>query len=268
VYVDEACFTKDEGRRSGYSVTGYSPCLPQVAADAGYRCLTLMAAVCPTLGLVYYETETANVDSARFVRFLDKLTEAYTQRCPDEVTARIPRRIVWDNAGIHKTPLVQDWLAQHTWVWRRHVLPKYSPFLNPIEECFALWKLRFANMDCRPGDPTHATGVVALIHQASAYLTQEQVLAYFRHTCRFWSQCVERRPVLSKEILDGCHEGDELHVSSEAVQVIVDRYLPAADLFVYNELEQLPTREGMPAGSHVVDVRAAEQAAEATEEAD
>ena len=47
--------------------------------------------------------------------------------------------IVWDNVAFHHSHAVSEWFAAHPRMVSLF-LPPYSPFLNPIEELFSLWR--------------------------------------------------------------------------------------------------------------------------------
>jgi hypothetical protein len=242
--------------------------LPHAEAASRHSALTLIAAVSPKLGLLHYETETGNVDAARFLMFLDNMTCIYCIACAKRVVEGQPRLLVWDNVAYHHTPAINDWLSKAKTIWTKHALPPCSPFLNPIEEVFAYWKYQYSQMDHWRGTPDASIAVDSLIVETSRFITPLLVSQYYEHTKRFWAQCIERKPVLSREILDKQHDGDEVRVSSADVQAVVERYLPAAGLLPPDILDQLG--RSRHTGTHVVDLEtviAAEAAAREETEA-
>ena len=44
--------------------------------------------------------------------------------------------IIWDNVSFHRSNIIRQWFAAHNRMLMEFLSP-YSPFLNPIEECFS-----------------------------------------------------------------------------------------------------------------------------------
>jgi hypothetical protein len=74
------------------------------------------------------------------VTFLDELNQVFRA---DGVTYVI----VWDNVRFHHAQMEQAWFQAHPQFTTLY-LPPYSPFLNPIEEFFSMW--RWKVYDRRP----------------------------------------------------------------------------------------------------------------------
>jgi transposase len=53
--------------------------------------------------------------------------------------------VILDNAPIHTSAYTLDWFFVNQECVERLPLPKYSPFLNPLEEVFAVWKQEYIN---------------------------------------------------------------------------------------------------------------------------
>jgi transposase len=230
LYIDEAGFTLISGHRGGWSVTGYRPIIPTEGPDNGANVVTLLAAVCPRFGLVHQMTVTGSVNGPVFRAFLEELVVAAAEK--GLLRSGLPRRLVWDNASMHTCQLVQDWLGLNTSVVRPHKLPPCSPFLNPIEECFGIWKYHFANEDRLGPARARTCGVRELIKEASHHVTPDIVSAAFRHTRRFWAKCIARQPITTHEIIDGQHEGDEFALETDRAKQIVEMYLHRVDLHI------------------------------------
>ena len=81
--------------------------------------------------LEHFQVFETSVNADRFMDYLRNLLPLIRDRYRNN--ARIPM-LVMDNARIHKTRAVLNLLKKVTF------LPPYSPFLNPIENIFSLWK--------------------------------------------------------------------------------------------------------------------------------
>ena len=89
--------------------------------------LSAIAAISPE-GKVYFHSQDDAIDSVDVVAFLEHLRR--------EVSGRMV--IIWDGAPIHRSHLIQEFLANGA-AHRRHLerLPAYAPELNPGE---GLWQ--------------------------------------------------------------------------------------------------------------------------------
>lgn len=47
--------------------------------------------------------------------------------------------VVWDNVRFHLSHQIRQWFTAHDRILVEY-LPPYSPFINPIEECFSAWR--------------------------------------------------------------------------------------------------------------------------------
>ena len=56
----------------------------------------------------------------------------------------------------------------------------YSPFLNPIEEMFGLWKHHYRKINF-----LNNSEVIDNIYQSSKYLTTEKISKFYRHSLEF-----------------------------------------------------------------------------------
>ena len=58
--------------------------------------------------------------------------------------------LVFDNASIHKSPEVRDFLLKRGYT--AITVPRYTPDFNPVEKLFALLKSRFVRSDLIPSE--------------------------------------------------------------------------------------------------------------------
>lgn len=128
VYVDESCFNIFTRRTRGRSAIG-QPAFRQLQFERGKN-LNLVMAVTDRVGVLYYELHRGTMTKERFQHFLDNLGNVLraTGGAMTDVV------VVMDNASVHNGATCDDADIKY--------LPPYSPFLNPIENCFSTFKLK------------------------------------------------------------------------------------------------------------------------------
>ena len=119
--MDETCFNLFTKRSSGRAVAG-QPAIRQLQYERG-RNLNLVMAVAAAAG-VYFKLQQGTMTGQRFQNFMDNLEQILVNMGADMVNTFI----VMDNAQVHR--------GAHCGEARIKFLPAYSPFLNPIENCF------------------------------------------------------------------------------------------------------------------------------------
>ncbi|KAF0852275.1 mitochondrial rve superfamily member [Andalucia godoyi] len=204
IFIDETPFNVDVHPEQGISLQGCRPLLAIHNIQA--PSLTLIAAV-DRNSFVYYECYTGGINGATYAQFLKNLFQRL------ERTGRIlegqKQMIIHDNVPMHTAkqtvvPLLREWESKI----EVEQLPPYSPFLNPCEEVFGMWKFQFCQI-VREKVATHPAGVAALVQQAANQISSNNIMAAYKHARSFFVQCVKKIPVNSHQILDGIHEGDE-----------------------------------------------------------
>ena len=126
IYVDETCYNLFTARTRGRATRG-QPAVRQLQFERGQN-LNLVMAVTPDVGVIYYELQRGTMTKERFQFFMDNLATLL-----ELTNARRPV-VVLDNAPVHKGATCGN--------ARVKFLPAYSPFLNPIENCFSVLKLK------------------------------------------------------------------------------------------------------------------------------
>ncbi|CEP09528.1 hypothetical protein, partial, partial [Parasitella parasitica] len=131
IFVDEAGFNANLIRGQGYSKKGST----SVVVNATKRAVNLSILA----GISYHGVEDVSVKIVKggttgdiFKKFVAGIMKKL-----DDTNAG-PHFFVMDNASIHKTPAVKDLFKNSN--HKMCLLPPYSPFLNPIEECFSKLK--------------------------------------------------------------------------------------------------------------------------------
>lgn len=103
-------------------------------------------------------------------------------------------QILW-NKGIHPVTVVMDNISFHHSKGLKTLfdrtgnellfLPPYSPFFNPIENCFAQWKYWVRNAQC-----TDENQLIQCIHNASLHITQQHCLNFIEHGLENARKCL------------------------------------------------------------------------------
>ena len=95
------------------------------------------------------------------------------------------RYLVMDNAAIHRTTDVKDWITERG--FEIIYLPPYSPFLNPIEEFWSKLK-DVVNKD--PASVRLNTKLSDCIKKASEYIFREDCQAWIKHSLTYRDRCL------------------------------------------------------------------------------
>jgi len=94
--------------------------------------------------------------------------------------------IVWDNVAFHLSRAVTEWFAAHPRMVSLF-LPPYSPFLNPTEEFFSLW--RWKVYDHHPHDQM---SLLDAMDDGCQDISAEDCQGWIRHARRFFPRCIAR----------------------------------------------------------------------------
>lgn len=130
-------------------------------------------------GVLHHISKFGAIDSDAFCDFLNGLG-----RVLDKSKNNI---LMLDNHSVHKTDDVKQALKENN--IRVVFLPAYSPFLQPIELCFSkvkgLIKKKLSD----------GAGVFEAIEDSLPQVTAEDCMAWYDHTERFFSRCLNEQPV-------------------------------------------------------------------------
>eukprot|EP01028_Stygiella_incarcerata_P009233 TRINITY_DN433_c0_g1_i3.p1 TRINITY_DN433_c0_g1~~TRINITY_DN433_c0_g1_i3.p1 ORF type:complete len:227 (+),score=38.67 TRINITY_DN433_c0_g1_i3:962-1642(+) len=205
VYIDEASWTRVNPGQ-GWSLKGMRPiCMWESHYAVS---MTLVVALIPSMGVVYHEIVAQTVNGDRFRLFLENLLE-HLPEMPDDLK-EMPRLVVMDNASIHKCKPVKDFFEKESSKLRQFQLPLFSPFLNPCEECFALWKFNFLKLQLDYGDAiVDMSERHALISLAGSKITKKNCMSWYRNSRGYLRDDARKVPIMSDCIPDGIHQGDE-----------------------------------------------------------
>ena len=202
IFIDETPFSMTLMRGRGRSKKG-QPALGVVPAIRGKN-HSVIAAISPSLGLLYYEIKVTEPDEEfKFpVRRGDKsgqnskkvktaprgvtrevfrtfLTHLF--ECPRFTAAARRFTLLFDNARIHLGDIA-DTIFQAGHEQQR--LSPWSPELNPIEYVFSQWKFAY-----RPHYPASEGEVDPAIHASASEITPHDCMKYFEHTKSLYKAC-------------------------------------------------------------------------------
>ncbi|KAG1127903.1 hypothetical protein G6F37_013721 [Rhizopus arrhizus] len=93
--------------------------------------------------------------------------------------------IIMDNCRIHHSRFVVDAINQRG--YKPLFMPPYSPFLNPIEEC---WSKIKKNIRRNPLDKSDM--LTPRIAEACKQFTVADCQGWIRHAESYWDRCIER----------------------------------------------------------------------------
>lgn len=98
--------------------------------------------------------------------------------------------IVMDNCRIHHSHYVVEAIQNRGYI--PPFMPPYSPFLNPIEECWAKIKSRV-----RRNPLSSLNTLTPRIQEACRSVTTEDCLGWTRHSETFWDRCLDKETGLA-----------------------------------------------------------------------
>ena len=200
VYVDETGLNLHISRSRGRAAVGERAA--RVVCGQRGRNMTVIMAISDQVGVLYYQVVWGGVTAEIFGDFLTSL---------GVVLGDEPATVVMDNAPAHRRAQLAD-PELHT----VRMLAPYSPFLNPIENMFSVFKAdlkqRLSYVQERLDDRAAALAagyrsIVSwrssiledLAHQAVAAITREKVCAAYRHANSFLGACLGREDILADE---------------------------------------------------------------------
>ncbi|KAG2225686.1 hypothetical protein INT45_012158 [Circinella minor] len=183
VFIDEAGFNRNMHRSHGWSDIGKAckitvetkgPNLSILGAITTHGVITLSRreVYAPTTKKRKSDDSPAPKKGTTGSDFMDSLNNPY-------------RYLVMDNAAIHRTIDVKDWVTERG--FEIIYLPPYSPFLNPIEEFWSKLK-DVVNKD--PASVRLNSKLSDRIKKASEHIFREDCQAWIKHSLTFWDRCL------------------------------------------------------------------------------
>lgn len=209
IYIDEMGRNLHVRRRKGRSPIGKPACI-QVPTQRGGN-LSICAAISKS-GYIHYRAKLLAYNHQEYLIFLNELKEKLDMNCQYV--------FVMDNARFHHSRPIVDWFDQFENIDLLY-LPPYSPFLNPIEECFS--KIHNSLALSRPDKPTD---LLSAVKRAFDEIRPEDCDGWFRHSRKYIPMCFDKRPIL-KEADEYCprfvvEEGEEDEADNGEIDELVD----------------------------------------------
>ena len=194
VYVDETGLNLHVSRSRGRAEAG-SRAARIVCGQRG-RNMTVIMAISDRVGALYHEIVWGGVNAEVFGAFLSSL---------EAVLGEEPAVVIMDNAPAHRN-------AEMPGIHPVRMLPPHSPFLNPIENVFSVFKAdlkqRLGQVQQRLDERTAALAaghrgltywrnaiLEDLANQAVATVTQHKVRAAYQHSNTFLAACMAREDI-------------------------------------------------------------------------
>ncbi len=161
--MDEAGFNLSKGRRRGRNLIGH-----RATTDTPGQCgdnITMCAAISEN-GVSAHIPHIGPYNTQLLLAFLNTLyRDLILEQERGLVRPHLSNYVVvWDNVSFHRTNIVRDWLAAHERI-TVEFLPPYSPFINPIEEFFSVWRWKVC--DNRPQDQMSLLGAMNAVCETS-----------------------------------------------------------------------------------------------------
>lgn len=128
-----------------------------------------------------YIASISNQGKVRFMLYTQKLTAQVFIIFLERLIAQQTRKLMWivDRHPVHRSQLVEEWLAKHTKDIEIFYLPAYSPQLNPAE---------YLNCDVKQGvhskSPSRNQNQLrqrALSHLRKLQKLPQRIMKYFEH---------------------------------------------------------------------------------------
>ena len=172
IYVDEAGFCVSMRRNRGWSRIGTSANIIVPALKA--RNFSVCAAI-SIQGVLINKIRDRSYNSASFLDFINDLLDVIDEK------NKGTHVLIMDNATIHKGSDVRRAIEE-----RAHILeylPPYSPFLNPIENCFSKWKSFVKSLSCNNEEE-----LINGIHEGFNYITTEDCEGWLRNMLHYLNE--------------------------------------------------------------------------------
>ena len=184
IYIDECAFELHMHPRMGRTLMGEK--LIEYVNGARYHegRVTAVMAVSPILGVVASRTIIGSFNNIGFNDFLRHV-------CTRLTNSNHPFTFIYDNAPIHKPDDNKHvkLLSEYGHTVKR--LPPYSPFLNPIEEVFSLWKHGVQRRQAH-----EAATLQTAMDQAMDDITTDKIINYHNHAQSFWNPCIDKQDII------------------------------------------------------------------------
>ena len=155
--------------------------------------MTIVCGINPVVGVVHWRGTFGAVNREKFLEFMESLLNS-------EARGQLEERliIILDNVSFHRTGEVAEFVNEsgNELVF----LPRYSPFLNPIEHTFSTWKSHVRRPVAVPQGPNFGMRarqeLLRVVEEAGGRITPEMCTNWFRHCGGYLQRCLLREDIL------------------------------------------------------------------------
>jgi len=180
IFIDEVGFSVSTRPSKRRALIGVSPYVN--VTNARSRNISIVASM-NKYGMIYYKIHDSAINGETFKLFLSELHA----KCIDsEIENPI---FIMDNAKIHHYRGLSETINRLQ--IQIEYLPPYSPFLNPIEKVFSVWKNKVNRGQAR--DEPH---LKIMINTTFTEITPDQCGAFFRNMLGYLRKCEMRERIL------------------------------------------------------------------------
>jgi len=148
----------------------------------------VIGAISPTAGLLHWEIRVGGTNKETYTAFLTTLFK-------HPFMLRGSRKIIDDNAGIHRAGLIQEIIEGAAVEHTSKNLPPYSPQLNPIEEVWNQVKSYVKDQIHESEANNTPVELRQWIRDGLLRITPENCNNYMDHVMRVYTVCLERQPL-------------------------------------------------------------------------
>lgn len=119
-FLDESTAKSEHHRGRTWGPKGLTP----IVNTTGSRHRLNLISVVSSEGILRYKTFTGSMDTQAFIKYLKSLVQAVQK----------PIIVITDGHPAHRSKLTQDYVKSEPKLLGFHLLPSYSPELNPDEQ--------------------------------------------------------------------------------------------------------------------------------------
>lgn len=216
IFIDEAGFNLHLRRRRGRAAKGQRAAAV-VPTERGHN-LTLMVAICPSIGIVAHEFFYGGTDRFKFYDFLDiNLFPELSDRDLEHST------LIMDNVKFHHSPMNKELIKD--WGHRPLYNPAYTPHFNVAEWVFGFVRSRVSRQEIRSNN-----GLLATLDQQLASITPEHGEGWLREVKRWMAFAAQGHPLPMSHNAPGVPAPFDEEREGPAGQTTGEEALPEADL--------------------------------------
>ena len=198
--------------------------------------ITVNLVLSPSVGVVWFDISEGSVKGTDVLKVYQDAIEAFLAHKPfcgsQEYDSKKKRAFIVDNAGNHHNGIFGEYFNGDAVqkLFGLHYLPVYSPFLQPVEEVFAIIRFRvFRKLEQSEMHAFSTAAVKRILVEVISELTKDEIMKCYLHTNEFLAVAKAKGHVYSQQHYEKTHLGDEFANNSETtrkVDEVISKYLP------------------------------------------